>query len=207
MFYTIYKTTNLLNGKYYIGKHQTYDPNDDYLGSGNLLKRAIKKYGRNNFKKEILHIFDNEADMNTKEKELVVIHEDSYNLCDGGHGGWGYVNREGNPNRKFSNPREAGIRGQKLFTSNPERLLSRNGNISIGLRKRFETHAHHSLGLKHSAKTKAQISLSQQGKHDGILNSQFGTIWITNGFSCKKIEKEELDNYIQLGYIRGRKTQ
>lgn len=36
-YYTIYKTTNLINGKIYIGKHQTKDPYDSYLGSGKRL--------------------------------------------------------------------------------------------------------------------------------------------------------------------------
>jgi hypothetical protein len=93
MFYTIYKITNLINNKYYIGKHQTKKLDDDYMGSGNLLKRAITKYSLENFKKEILHIFDNEEEMNAKEKELVVICEESYNLCDGGKGGFSYINR------------------------------------------------------------------------------------------------------------------
>lgn len=60
MTYTIYKTTNLLNGMFYIGKHQTEDPNDSYLGSGVYLKRAIAKYGKCNFKKEVLYVFDSE---------------------------------------------------------------------------------------------------------------------------------------------------
>ena len=92
MYYIIYKITNTLNGKYYIGKHQTTDLNDGYLGSGKLLKRAIEKYGVEHFTKEILHIFDNEVEMNAKEKELVVICEESYNLCPGGRGGFGYIN-------------------------------------------------------------------------------------------------------------------
>lgn len=95
MFYTVYKITNTINGKYYIGMHQTKVLNDGYMGSGKRLKLAIKKYGIENFTKEILHIFDNENDMRNKEKELVVISEESYNLCDGGKGGFGYLNRSG----------------------------------------------------------------------------------------------------------------
>jgi hypothetical protein len=91
MKYTIYKTTNLLNQKIYIGKHQTENVNDGYLGSGIFLERAIKKYGKENFRKEILFIFENENDMNLKEKELVT--EDfikcnsNYNSAIGGEGG------------------------------------------------------------------------------------------------------------------------
>lgn len=96
MFYTIYKTTNKVNGKFYIGKHQTKDLNDSYMGSGKYLKRAIAKHGVENFSKEILHIFDNEEEMNAKEAELVsedfCIREDTYNLCRGGRGGFGYIN-------------------------------------------------------------------------------------------------------------------
>ena len=86
MYFTVYKITNNINGKFYIGKHQTTDLNDGYMGSGKLLLQAISKYGKENFTKEILFIFETEEEMNTKEKELVVINEKSYNLCDGGNG-------------------------------------------------------------------------------------------------------------------------
>lgn len=96
MHYTIYKITNKANGKIYIGKHQTVNLNDGYMGSGKRLKDAIKHYGIENFEKEILFHFDNEADMNSKEAELVTeefVKEDTnYNLCPGGNGGFGYIN-------------------------------------------------------------------------------------------------------------------
>ena len=96
MFYTIYKITNLINDKIYIGKHQTKDLNDSYMGSGKNIIRSIRKYGIENFNKEILFQFDNEESMNAKESELVTegfcLREDNYNLCPGGKGGWGYIN-------------------------------------------------------------------------------------------------------------------
>lgn len=101
MKYTIYKTTNLINGKIYIGKHKTLDPNDAYLGSGSAIKLAIKKYGRKNFMKEVLFIFDNEEEMNAKEKELVTldfIKENNYNETTGGRGSWAHINNSGNKN-------------------------------------------------------------------------------------------------------------
>jgi hypothetical protein len=91
MYYTIYKTTNTINGKFYIGKHQTTDANDNYYGSGKKLELAIKKYGKENFTKEVLFIFDNEYEMNSKEKELIteefVNRKDTYNVGIGGEGG------------------------------------------------------------------------------------------------------------------------
>lgn len=91
MYYTIYKTTNLINGKYYFGKHQTENLQDNYLGSGVTISEAIEKYGKVNFSKEIIHIFEDEISMNLKEIELItdaIINDPlSYNLTGGGEGG------------------------------------------------------------------------------------------------------------------------
>ena len=56
MKYFLYKTVNKINDKFYIGVHQTEDINDGYLGSSLHLDRAINKYGKENFKREILHL-------------------------------------------------------------------------------------------------------------------------------------------------------
>ena len=99
MKYVVYEVRCEVNGKTYVGKHQTTNINDGYLGSGKLLTRAIKKYGRDKFVKKILHVFDTEDVMNAKEAEIVTeefcARDDNYNLCPGGHGGWGYVNQNG----------------------------------------------------------------------------------------------------------------
>lgn len=95
MYYTVYKTTNLINGKIYIGKHVTKNPNDSYLGSGSQIKAAIKKYGINNFKKEVLFVLDSKEQMAAKERELVTEEfcqrSDTYNMHEGGEGGFAHV--------------------------------------------------------------------------------------------------------------------
>lgn len=94
MFYLVYKITNVVNGKHYIGAHKTNDKNDGYMGSGVMIKNAIKKYGIENFIKEIMCECSSQEEMFAKEKELVRLDSTSYNLKYGGEGGWDYVNRE-----------------------------------------------------------------------------------------------------------------
>ena len=88
MIYTVYKTVNKINQKFYIGVHRTCDPNDKYLGSGKLLKQAIKHYGRDNFIKEVLFVFDNSDQAYQKEAEIVTLDfirsDQTYNLTMGG---------------------------------------------------------------------------------------------------------------------------
>ena len=89
MFYTVYKITNLINNKIYVGYHQTTNINDGYMGSGTLIKRAIEKYGIESFEKEILEVFDNKEDAEKYEASIVdrdfTMREDTYNLNLGGN--------------------------------------------------------------------------------------------------------------------------
>ena len=66
------------------------------MGSGKYIKRAIAKYGIENFQKEILFILNSEEEMNNKESELVTeefcLRNDTYNICVGGKGGFSYLN-------------------------------------------------------------------------------------------------------------------
>jgi hypothetical protein len=93
MVYYIYKVVNIQNGKYYIGKRQyNGDINvDKYLGSGLLIKRAIKKYGRASFNKSIIKVCGSLEELNQEEKNIItndVINcPNSYNIALGGKGG------------------------------------------------------------------------------------------------------------------------
>ncbi len=83
----IYKTTNLINGKIYIGQSKFNNPN--YYGSGKILNYAIKKYGKENFKKEILEECQTKEELNKKEKFWIKYYNSidrniGYNISEGG---------------------------------------------------------------------------------------------------------------------------
>jgi group I intron endonuclease len=88
VYYYLYEVTNLVNGKTYIGQHITDNLEDGYLGSGQALKRAIKKYGKDNFEKEILLFARNQQALNILEMMAVTPEfcekRDNYNLREGG---------------------------------------------------------------------------------------------------------------------------
>jgi group I intron endonuclease len=91
--FLLYRVTNVLNGKYYIGVHKTDNPTDSYLGSGVAIKRAIKQHGRQAFIKTILEAFETECEAYLREKEVItqnVVNDPlSYNCTLGGTGNTG----------------------------------------------------------------------------------------------------------------------
>lgn len=91
-FNYIYLITNKINGKFYIGKHSTDNLDDGYMGSGTLIKKAIIKYGIENFSKDYLAFCDTKEKLNWFEKFYIKKYkatEVGYNLTNGGDGGAG----------------------------------------------------------------------------------------------------------------------
>lgn len=179
------------------------------MGSGKILKHAINKHGIENFQKEYLAIFDNAEDMFKMESELVneefVHSSDSYNLKEGGHGGWDYVNSIFDPRIRINNS-IFGRNALKIKRVNPEYRKAQNKIFSDNIKKSYAdgklNHSRRTFsGKNHSDKTKKQMSASHKGKHIGPANSQFGTMWITDRVSNKKISKEDL---IPEGWMKGR---
>jgi len=88
----IYKTTNLVNNKCYIGKHESSEYDQKYFGSGKILRRSIDKYGIHNFVNEIIDTADTYEELNDKEKYYIAKYKelygkDCYNIASGGDGG------------------------------------------------------------------------------------------------------------------------
>lgn len=136
MLYFIYKTTNLVTNKIYVGKRSTNNLDDGYLGSGIIIRNSIKKYGKENFKREILE-FCKKDKINEREifwiKELDARNpEIGYNISKGGDG----------------------------FSSGVDHI-SFNKIISIETRQKMSSAA---TGRKMSKKTRDKISKINKGK-------------------------------------------
>jgi len=201
MFYCIYKITNQINGKFYIGSHKTKDLNDAYMGSGKYLKHAQEKHGIENFTKEILFVFDTPDEMYAKEADIVneefIAEENTYNLKVGGFGGWDYLNSTGmNNSTKTTGQLQKGgytLKGRtpSISTINEVKVAHLEGKYKYN----------NFTGKQHTEESKKRIgeknSLHQSGKN----NSQYGSMWISNGNESKKIKK---DSIIPDGWYKGR---
>ncbi len=127
-FFYIYKITNNINKKYYIGKRTSkIQPIDDpYFGSGKLLKMAIRKYGKDNFIKEIIELCINEDSLNEREihwiYKLNSFSPNGYNINVGGKGGDTFTN---NPNKEKVRAIIAGINIGRKHTNEYKEKLSK----------------------------------------------------------------------------------
>lgn len=203
--YYLYQIINLVNNKIYIGVHETFDLNDGYFGSGFALRAAVAKYGKENFKKEVLQYFDSQEAMYQEEGEVVtsefISRPDVYNLCEGG-------NRVGitAAERGRITQKEAGLgfcydpilrkkalealRQQKVGAAhNPViRLeMSRRGNAPNAIAKKKET-------------------FKQMKFHQGSDNPMSIRCWV---YDIKTREtllilKEELRSYEERGFQKGK---
>ena len=253
-FNFVYKITNIVNNKIYIGKHSTDNIKDGYMGSGLCLGRAIKKYGIDKFKREILYEFDTKKEAYLMEAKIVnkefIKRKDTYNIKLGGEGGWDHTRKmvtikdsTGNCfNIPINDPRYLSgeligvtkgfipVKDENGNTSqvsvNDHRYLSgelvhiakglvmvkdENNNI-YKVSKNDSRYLSGELvgiwkGRNHSEETKRKISKSNKNNHIGKLNSQYGTCWIMNEKlqKSKKIKKEDLQYWLNIGWSRGRK--
>ena len=203
----IYKTTNLINGKIYIG--QDFKNNPKYLGSGKLLNLAIKKYGKDNFSKETICSCTNEKELDEKEIFYIKLFNSTnrnfgYNICEGGRS-FRIMIGENNSNfgKKMSEETKEKLRQkrklQKMSDNEKEKLRQRftganNPNYGKKLsqeqkdkmqegRKRkgiYEGVNHPYYGKKHSTETKAKWSEIRKGKNEGVSNSSAVRYFVKN---------------------------
>jgi hypothetical protein len=167
------------------------------MGSGKLLKAAIKKYGRENFKKEILESFDNEESMILKEQELVttefVLNENNYNIMPGGKFGSLERNNLSFKNKKHSLETIEKIRSSaigKKHTDATRKKLSEN-NFSKTDPVRQKEHAKQAGSYSKSVEHKLKISESMKKIHQEI-NPNLGKV--RQKVKCPHCGKEGANN-------------
>lgn len=172
------------------------------MGSGTSLRNSQDEIGIENFHKETLFVFETEDEMNLKERELVdaVFCDDpnTYNLTLGAGGGWYYTNINGKNlyglNGKTPNVKDNLLRGletqRTLNKTNKEWSERRRKRISVSTKEYIANNGAHFAGRTHSKETKAAIGLKSSVHQLGENNSQYDTIWISDGVKEKKISKD-----------------
>lgn len=169
IYYIVYKTTNLVNEKFYIGKHkQTCLDFDGYLGSGNILKKAIEKYGKENFVRETIAVFECEKECYLKEKEILKEYwqnDNCYNLESGGRGG--KTVSDESRERMSKSALKRGSHGP--HTEETKRKMSERHN-SLGMTGKKHSEEtkrkmrEKAMGRKHTAESRSKMSASKKGK-------------------------------------------
>ena len=204
-YHFIYKTTNLLSGRYYIGMHSTDDLDDGNLGSGNRLRLAVRKHGKDNFKREILEFVESRVELKLREAEIITLDEiakeDCMNLVVGG-GGFNMDEHHIKCAIAGGNAFAERLKNDEEFRKEHAKTVGDNFRKAHKEGKiKYDTFT----GRSHSGETKKKMGETRKKQSAGKGNSQYGTCWITNGEEVKKIKKEDLDSYIRDGWRRGRK--
>ena len=192
-YHYFYKITNLINGHFYYGVHNTKNLNDGYMGSGVRLQIAYKKYGIENFKKEILKYFDTKEEAFEYEAEVVnetLINDNNcYNLSPGGKGGFisniqDFIFESSLKNKvcvKYKNTEEYFLLDKNKYDSN---IYDTNWT------NRYHTE---------ESKNKIRNTLTPK-------NSTNDHIWVNDGNgNVKYLNKKKLNEYLEKGWTLGRK--
>ncbi len=211
-YHFTYRTTNLVNGRYYLGMHSTNRIDDGYLGSGKRLYYELNKYGRDSFKFEILEEFNSREQLVQAEINLITEHDiknpNCLNLKQGGSGGFTDENRKKARQvtdkileEKHGKDFRMVVGKQYYENLSEDKKQERNALISRRLKEIGFDHATFK-GKSHTEETKKRIGIANSVKQKGEGNSQFGKCWITNNLESKKIHKGDT---IPEGWRLGRK--
>ena len=164
----IYITTNNINNKKYIGQRK-YDRNGSwksYLGSGLILKKAIKKYGKENFSKEIIIVSYNQEELNELEifyinKYDAAISEDYYNIANGGKSGNVFVGKTEEEMVKIRRKMSEANSGSNNPNFGKNQFAGKTEEEMIKIQKKISEAM---TGKQHSYETKKKMSENRQDK-------------------------------------------
>lgn len=218
----LYKITRLSDGAYYIGRHSTTSFKNSYMGGGKHITASIKKHGVKLHVKEILHVVETAEELKLLEQKIVneelLRDPKCLNIALGGEGG-------------FSISREQQSRQSKLNWENPEyrkKVLSKlsDGRLSAPITKALNQPAvkaklskasklnwenpEYRKKLKDAGKYERKSST--RAKMSDIMRERMtnknhctNTVWMTDGNINKRIPKNDIFKFENLGFIKGRK--
>ena len=173
--HTVYKITNEINNRIYVGVHKTDEVDDGYMGSGKAIRLAIKKYGRDNFTKEILVSFEDAEAAYLAESMVVdeafVARKDTYNMKCGGIGGSvGFGEKHPMYGKQHSNESKKKMSDAKSGENHPFYGMSRSEETKAKLSAARSGEKHPNYGKHLSEETKAKLSAANMGEN----HPQFG---------------------------------
>jgi group I intron endonuclease len=157
----IYKTTNLLNNKIYVGQHLAAEFDENYKGSGVMLTRAFKKHGKENFTCVLLEAVETKEDLNSREIFWIdkLNSRDprvGYNITAGGEGTIGYIHTE-EAKTKMSRAKK----GKPLTDAHKKAIgLASKGHSMSNISK--EKLRESRLGTKHTDETRRKMHEAHQ---------------------------------------------
>ena len=187
--------------------HSTNRLDDGYLGSGKRLYYELNKYGKENFKFEILKHFNSREELVQAEINLITEQDlkniNCLNLSKGGSGG---IHNEDHYKAFVKGPKNTSgwILNMKNLKANPEWVKWHRELVIKGLREYYKVSEGPFKGKQHKPETIEKMKASHKGAGKGTNNSQYGTCWITNETENKKIYKGDL---IPEGWRLGRKIK
>lgn len=191
MYHLVYLIKNLKNNKIYVGKHSTYNPEDSYFSSSVIVHNAIKRYGKQNFKKTILYYCLTEKDAYDIEASIVnesfVKRNDTYNIQLGGYGTSSLTYLEMYGPQKAKEMRaliSKRMKGHKLNLGRKQsEIQKKNSSISrTGIGNTF-------FGKSHSEETKQKIRQNHPNSKKYKLISPKGEFFNFEYVSLRDIAK------------------
>lgn len=164
MYGYIYKTTNLINGKIYIGQHKSTKFDTTYYGSGVVILNAISKYGKNNFKCELIEWCETQSKTNSRERYWIKFYNSrnrliGYNVTEGGEGVRGFHLSE--ESRKKISVSKIGVTPNRDYHDISNETKQK---ISSTLKEYYKSHDNARKGVHLSEETKQKLRNANLGK-------------------------------------------
>lgn len=173
----------MVNGKIYIGCHKTENLDDGYIGTGVVFKKAVMKYGKDKFVREVLGMYETQETMLEEESKIVdddfVNRDDTYNVIKGGTGVFHTYNSD-DTKQKISDTRKRKIKSGEIILGmqgkkHSEETKKKMSASAKGLPVSEETKRKISESLKGnclSEETRRKISIAQQGRIGGMKDKK-----------------------------------